>query len=290
MAGVQAPTKDSLLDYEWKLLNIRTQLESMETPVKNKYINTINYHLVNYDKKFRMVSRLSSTEMTRTQAGVARALKYVQSLPVNNYAELDDTLCKARDFLPYVGITEQEAGSAFDYLNQCESRLNTVDGVTFSSRDEAAKARQELPTIANIMNGLQPPAKDALLDYEQVLLYKLSQLEQLTTAIKSKYINQINSYLTTFDENFRRVSLIKVCATREEAAKERALKFVKSKTYNTVADVSAARQELNALIPKLGITLQQADSATSYLQSTENKLTGVGGGALLSGLFGKKKK
>lgn len=290
MDGVQPPTKESLLDYEQRLLKIRSQLEQLETLVKNKYINTINNHLVSFDKKFRMVSMLSSNEMTRTQAGAARALKYAQNLPVNNYSEMDTAVCKTREFLPLVGITEAEASSAFAYLNQCEAKLNTVDGVTLPNREEAAKARQELTTIASIMNGVQPPPKDALLDYEQLLLYKRSLLEQLTTVVKLKYINQINKYLTAFDENFRRVSLIKTCATREEAAKERALKFVKSKTYNTVADVNAARQALSVILPNLGITFQQADSAVKFLQSTEDKLNGVGGGSMFSGLFGKRKK
>ncbi len=77
--------------------------------------------------------------------------------------------------------------------------------------------------------------------------------------VKDKYIGIIKKHLVDFDEKFRKVSLIKTAATREEAAKERALKFVKSKTYNTVTDVNNARNELAELLPELGHNIRAGD-------------------------------
>lgn len=116
------------------------------------------------------------------------------------------------------------------------------------------------------------------------------KLSQLRTHVKDKYIGIIKKHLVDFDEKFRKVSLIKTAATREEAAKERALKFVKSKTYNTVTDVNNARNELAELLPELGITSEQATEANEYLTNTENKLNGTAPQSKLKGVFGMFKK
>ena len=100
----------------------------------------------------------------------------------------------------------------------------------------------------------------------------------------------MKKHLVDFDEKFRKVSLIKTAATREEAAKERALKFVKSKTYNTVTDVNNVRNELAELLPELGITSEQATEANEYLTNTENKLIGAAPPSKLKGVFGMFKK
>lgn len=114
-----------------------------------------------------------------------------------------------------------------------------------------------------------PPQNEPLLSYERNLLEIEDKLSQLRTPVKDKYIGIIKKHLVDFDEKFRKVSLIKTAATREEAAKERALKFVKSKTYNTVTDVNNARNELAELLPELGITSEQATEANEYLTNTE---------------------
>ena len=72
--------------------------------------------------------------------------------------------------------------------------------------------------------------------------------------------------------------------------KERALKFVKSKTYNIVEDVENARTELTALLPNLGITLEQATEATTYLNNTENKIKGISTGSKFGNFMNKFKK
>ena len=287
MDTVKAPNSESTLSYETELLKTKKEIEGFQTDIKNSYIKKLDSLLQDFEKSFCNVGWKT---LTRKEAGIERALIFAKKLPVGNYEELDESIQKLKDYLPELGVDYEEATSTSDYFNSCERKLNTVDGVPCSDREEAAKARKELEIVRAIMNDVQPPTKESLLDYEQKLLNVRSEFEKLETPLKTKYVNLINGYLSSFDEKFRRISLIKLCATREEAAKERALKFVKSKTYNTLTDVANVREELNNLLPNLGITLEQADSATNHLQSMENKINGVGGGSIFSGLFGRKKK
>ena len=115
-------------------------------------------------------------------------------------------------------------------------------------------------------------------------------VESFTTAVKNKYLGIIQRYLSDFDEKFRRVSLIKVCATRKEAANEKALKFVKSKTYNTLDDVQNAREELAQYLPKLGISMDEATSATEFLLNNENRINGVSTGSKIGDFMNRFKK
>src|SRR5699024_2460148 len=98
-------------------------------------------------------------------------------------------------------------------------------------------------------------------------------------------------YLNEFDEKFRRISLIKVAATRQEAAKERALRFVKSKTYNNSCDIDNTRKELlNDLLPELGITAEQSAEALDYLVTIDKKLKGEVTGTKIGGFMNKFKR
>ena len=288
MSQVQKPDPHSLLDYEQGLFEVKAKLESYKTPIKNKYIAIIDDYIAKFDVTFKQTGLFQKVE-TREQAAQIRALNLVRSIavPPCGYAEVDNAIQALNDTLPKLGIDISQAIDATQYIQSQENRLNTVDGVVLSSREEAALARQELTDIQNIMFKVAPPTNEPLLSYEKNLLDIQDKLSVYQTPIKNKYIGIIKKHLVDFDEKFRKVSLIKTAATREEAAKERALKFVKSKQYNTITDVENARNELNNLLPELGITMEQATEAAAHLVNVENKLNGIAPESKLKGMFGK---
>lgn len=290
MSGVTPPTKESLLSYEKNLLSVREQLSAFETDVKRKYLGTVEGYLAKFDELFRQTGVFSKAE-TREAAAQEKALKLVKTVAPStcDYADVDRAHRELEALLPEIGIELSQAFAATQYLEEREKALNTVDGVVFPSREAAALARSEFAEIRDIMQPVAAPTSDSLLDYEQDLLERRSRLEGYQTAVKDKYLALTQKYLQEFDEKFRKVSLLKTAATREEAAKERALKFVKSKTYTTVNDVEAARAELIALLPRLGITAEQAEEAERYLTDTTDKLNGAPTAAK-TGFFGRFKK
>ena len=291
MSDVPKPNPDLLLDYEQKLFDVKAKLESYKTPVKDKYIAIIDDYITKFDTTFKTTGAFSKAE-TRQQAAQIRALKLVKSIAPTGctYDDVDKAIKALDDTLPKLGIDKTLATDATDYIQAQEDKLNTVDGVVLPDRENAALAKKELEEIQNIMFKVAPPQNEPLLSYERNLLEIEDKLSQLRTLVKDKYIGIIKKHLVDFDEKFRKVSLIKTAATREEAAKERALKFVKSKTYNTVTDVNNVRNELAELLPELGITSEQATEANEYLTNTENKLNGTAPQSKLKGVFGMFKK
>lgn len=291
MKSVTPPTKDSLLSYEKHLIEILELLKPFQTDIKNKYINLVNSYIQKFDVLFKQIGMFKQAE-TRQEAAQDKALKLVKSIAPNtcNYCDVDRATEELNNLLPEIGIDISQAFAATQYIKSQEDRLNTVDGVLMSTRDEAKLAQTELSQIQAIMCKVVPPTSESLMDYETTLLQYKSEIEAFTTNVKNKYLGIIQKHLSDFDEKFRRVSLIKVCATREEAAKEKALKFVKSKTYTVLADVQKAREELTELLPKLGITMEQATEATTFLTNNENRINGVSTGSKFGGFINKFKK
>lgn len=291
METVAPPTKDSLLSYEKHLFEVLELLNPFQTAIKNRYIQLVNDYIKKFDTLFKQISMFKQAE-TRQEAAQDKALKLVKSIAPNTcgYAEVDRATQELTNILPELGIDISQAFAATQYIQTQEERLNTVDGVVMSSREETQTAKTELSQIQVVMSKIVPPTGESLLDYEAQLLQYRSEIENFTTAVKNKYLGIIQKYLTDFDEKFRRVSLIKICATREEAAKEKALKFVKSKNYNIVADVENARNELLQFLPKVGISIEQATEATTFLNNTEDKLNGVSTGSKFGSFINKFKK
>ena len=291
MKSVEPPTKDSLLSYEKHLFEILELLNPFKTNIKDKYIKLVNDYVQRFDSLFKQISVFKQAE-TREEAAQDKALKLVKAIAVNTcgYEEVDRASQELNNLLPEIGIEIAQAFAATQYIRSQEDRLNTVDGVVMASREEAALARTELSQIGIIMSKIQPPTLESLIDYETELLENKMAVESFTTAVKNKYLGIIQRYLSDFDEKFRRVSLIKVCATRKEAANEKALKFVKSKTYNTLDDVQNAREELAQYLPKLGISMDEATSATEFLLNNENRINGVSTGSKIGDFMNRFKK
>ncbi len=291
MKDVRPPASDDLLSYERNLNEIKKQLEEFHTPVKQKYIDQVESYLNKFDEVFRQISVFRRAE-TRAEAAQAKALKHVQKIAPHNtstYENVDQAMESLKEFLPEIGLELAQASAATEYIQGEEDRLNTVDGVVLGSREEAARAREEFAQIESIMNQIAPPDNHSLLSYERFLLQQKEIINQFFTPVKDRHLAQIDKYLQTFDEKFRRISLIKVAATREEAAKDKALKFVKGKNPETLEQVAAAREELKALLPELGIQWEQCTEAENYLTAAENKINGITSGSKMGGLFGKFK-
>lgn len=271
MENVQAPTNDALLDYEAYLLNVKNSVEQFKTPVRDKYLRRIDYYLQEFDNKFRKIS-LVKTAATREEAAQFKALKFVKS---KNYSVVDDVY-RARnelnDFLPLVGLTIEQATQAAGFLAETERGLNTVGGVALGSAEEADKARKELAEIQSIMNNVYPPKNDSLMDYEQHILSIREQISSFTTDVKLKYIATLDSYLSDFDVKFRKISLFKTAATREEAGKAKALSFVKSQPYKTHEDVAQIRARFKEMLPLWGLTEQQAIEAVEYIDKLDQRV------------------
>lgn len=288
MNTVEQPTKDSLLSYERNLLEIREKIQQQfMTPVKEKYIGIINKNLEKFDDLFKYTGAFTKVG-TREEAAQDKALKFVKNLVDTNstYDNIDNAKAELEKFLPEIGIELSQAVAANQYIQTHENRLNTVDGVVFDSREGAAKGKQELEEITGIMSTVVPPENNALLDYERNILDVKSRVEQFQTDVKLKYIGILQQHLKSFDEKFRKISLLKVAATREEAARDKALKFVKTRTYNAVSDVENAHNDLAALLPNLGIEMEQAVEAADYLASVKNRLESGKTGGFMS-LFKK---
>ncbi len=276
MGNLASPTRESTLKYEKDALSVKEQLENLKTDVKLKYIEEVDVNLKKFDKLFT-----ESNTISREDKGKKLALIFAKSQEIKNYEQLDEAKQKLIDYLPETGLSDiSEAEETCDYLQSLENKLNTVDEVIFDSREAAAEGRIEYDAITKIMENVNAPTNDSLLDYEADLLKVKSSLEQFKTPIREKYINRINIFLQEFDNKFRKISLVKTAATREEAAQFKALKFVKSKNYSMVDDVYRARKELNDFLPLVGLTIEQATQAAAFLAETERGLNTVGGVAL----------
>lgn len=274
MQGVQPPSENSLLSYEKKLLEIRGQLAALTSPIKERYINIINSYLGEFDVMFRQMGSFGIAQ-TREEAARYKADCYVRGFihEQYSYSDIDNAYASLQAFLPELGLNINQAAEAMQFLQQMENNLNTVDGIIFNSRDSARLGREELAQISAIMNTIQPPTNDSLLDYEQNVIKAGNEINGFQTNIKLKYLDILRHYLADFDEKFRRVSLVKTAATREEAAQQRALKYVKSLEYNTLNDVNMAKAGLTNLLPYLGINFQQANEAVAYVLEMESRLT-----------------
>lgn len=292
MNEVQPPKPNSLLSYERNLLYIKDKLMQYKTPIKNKYISTIDKYLIKFDEQFKQIGLLKKAE-TREEAAKYKALKLVKSIAGINctYGDIDKAFEELKNILPEIGIDIEQAKNAVNYLNDQENRVNTVDGVVLSSREDAKLANDELSKIQIIMKEVTPPESEPYLSYERKLLNCRNEIEKFVTPVKNKYLSIIQKYLNEFDEKFRRISLIKVAATRQEAAKERALRFVKSKTYNNSCDIDNTRKELlNDLLPELGITAEQSREALDYLVTIDKKSKGEVTGTKIGGFMNKFRK
>lgn len=119
MQGLTPPTKDSTLEYEWDLLKIKEDfVEKFKTKLKDKYLVTIDRYLADFDKKFCTISLFKKG--TRKEAGKAKALNFVKQQSTDTAEQRETALNNLRGYLPKIGISEEEATEALEYLKKKE--------------------------------------------------------------------------------------------------------------------------------------------------------------------------
>lgn len=123
IAKIEAPTKDSLLDYEENLLKLKDEYTNQfSSEIAQKYAETIEKYLSEFDKLFCSVGILKS-RLERKEAGETRAVKYAKELDVSTEQAVQESKEKLKAFLPLVGLTEGEAQKAFETIDKQREKL-----------------------------------------------------------------------------------------------------------------------------------------------------------------------
>ena len=104
---------------------------------------------------------------------------------------------------------EEYIGILTSKLNEIDENNRTVDGILFSSKEDAMKAEQEYADIMLIMNGVNQ-------NDEESVKSALNSLAGRNTALADKYTEKLNGMLLSYDVEYRTFKG-KVCDTREQA-------------------------------------------------------------------------
>ena len=162
-------------------------------------------------------------------------------------------------------------------LDCFDVRYRTVDGTVFVTREEADMARKEFNSIMKILEGVNPPSKTSMLDYEENIKEKLSTLQSdYSTVVVNKYIAMLQKYLSDFDRLFRKVSLFGD-NTREDAAQKRLKTEMSRIKYSSWADVDDAKLLLDDLTKKLGIDRSFVPEYDKMIEEQEIRLKTIDG-------------
>lgn len=285
LSGVNPPDKTSMLDYEE---NVKEKIQILQTNystiIANKYIQLLEKYLVDFDVLFRKVSLFGDN--SREDAAQKRLKTEMSRLKFLSWQDVDNAKILLDELTQKLGINRSFVPEYDKMIEDNEIRLKTIDGVYFETREAADFARQEYDSIIQLLADVKPPKKTDLLDYEWMVKDKLEKLNsQYNTLIKNKYIELLNKYLVDFDDVFCQISMFKK-GTREEAAKAKALKFVKDSKMISVMDVENIRAKLISMLPSIGLQQIDVAEAEQYLEQRKNDI--VNGVSTTSGSkFGK---
>lgn len=220
------------------------------------------------------------------------ALAYVKE----HQGETEEDAVKAKEeLINYCKDIQLEVSDELECMKYINKRLEefdiqyrTVENIVCMTRESADQSRGELPEIHEFMKDVRAPLDDDLLDYEENLKVKKEEFSaKFKSEIAAEYIKKMDGYLIKFDEQFCNVGLFKTVG-RQEAGACRALKFVKKLNYKTIDDINAAYSLLDEFLPKVGITKDEAQDATNYIEKQRQKVEKGKTGGLFGGLFGKK--
>lgn len=187
------------------------EISKFDTQVKTSYLDQLNSYLEKYENNARTYRGVTYDTIEQAQEAEAEykiTRDIFQQLNMNN-----EEAVKAA----YEKISHNKYNVADDFKTQLEAKLHefdiqhrTVDGILFDTIEEADKAREELNDIINILNTLDP-------NNEPTMLQAKTTIEAMTTAVKKKYIGQLNEMLYRYDVNVRTFNGV-TYDTREEAA------------------------------------------------------------------------
>lgn len=283
LEGINPPDKTSMLDYEE---NVKQKLQILKseysTVIVGKYIAKLQKYLTDFDVLFRKVSLFGDT--SREDAAQKRLKTEMSHIKYNSWEDVDNAKLLLDELTGKLGIDRSLVPEYDKMIENNEIRLKTIDGHYFETREEADEARQEYFSIQELLSDVKPPKKTDLLDYEWKIKEKLERVSSdYNTIIKSKYIDLLNKYLADFDDTFCQLSMFKK-GTRIEAAKAKALKYVKDAKLSSTIDVENTRKQLIDLLPNLGLQREDIVEAEQYLDQKRNEIVN---GVPSSGGFGK---
>ena len=261
-SGLTEEQRKSLLVQSFNLNPFNKELYSImlgNYPNESKSITEIaKFFGVNLDyEKDKIALDFLSSRVGNTEEQAKRAkeelLKFYQQIGVEKYQELES----------YKQIQK--------ILDEYDLKFRTVDNEVFATREEAELARKELPEIMEIMKKISPPTINSTLEYEADLLkIKEDFQNRFSSGLKTKYLTKIDKYLADFEFKFCKISMFK-SGTRKEAAKVKALNFVKQQKTDTAIDRETALDNLRRYLPKIGLSEQEATEALEYLKKKEHE-------------------
>lgn len=187
-----------------------------------------------------------------------------------------------------IDLTVDQDCKCIQYIDKIladfDLKYRTVDQVVCETREGADFARSELDNIREFMKQVAEPTSESLLDYESDLIEKRRIFEEsFQSELKQKYLRQFDQYLSDFDKKFCSMGIFKK-GDRKQAARDKALKYVKKLDCSSPDKVSEAYVLLEEFLPRVGITLEEADEAVQYL---EKKRSAKGLFGSVGKLFGK---
>lgn len=238
------------------------------------------------------------------------ALKYVK----DNQGDTEESAIDAKklliEYCNSINLPISDNLECFTYIDgliaDFDLKYRTVDGVECSTREAADFSREELPAIKEFMESVTPLKGDPLLPYEKDLLSKKDVFENtFSSEVSKKHLDTINSYLEKFEKQFCKTQIFS-SVSREQAAKDRALKYAKGLKFSNLEEYEREYEKfIQFLEPNLGITIDEAGEAKAYLEKKKARLEKVNSidlssissnissgvnniGGALKGLFGKK--
>lgn len=119
MESIQPPTKDDTLEYEEELKKKRDEFaETFQSKLKDKYLAQIDKYLLDFDKKFCTISLLKRG--TRKESAKVKAVNFLKKQDTSTKENREEALEKLREYLPKIGLLEEEATEALEYLKKKE--------------------------------------------------------------------------------------------------------------------------------------------------------------------------
>ena len=186
------------------------------------------------------------------------------------------------DYCKQIFLNEETAEKAAEpideRLKKIDEEKRTVDDYICSTHEAASKAREELSGIQEFMKDITPVQGEISLLYEKELLAKREEFDKtFSSELKDKYLEVFDRYLEDFDNKFCKSKLIGGKRSREQAARDRALEFVKKGPIFNMEQYEKMVQSLKDYVePNLGITFEEAVEARDYLEKKRIKLTDGG--------------
>ena len=294
-SDVRPPEASDQVAYEQLLFEKRDLIEKkFETKMKDPYLALIQQYLKEFDLQMHSVQQFPNGKVTifNTREEAAEARKERDELDKVfqdvRPPKQDEQIAYELNLLEIRKTIATNFKSTFKdyYIQKIDQFLNDFHNeyrfinlkrfgirMPMGSREEAIKAHEELIEIEKIFFDVFPPVNESLLDYEQKLLAKRHLIEtKFQTQLKGYYLNLINQYLMDFDLKFRSINLFR-SGTREEAAREKVVKLMKSFQIFTYEDLLRARQTVESFLPLVGLTWAHIPEHANTFHMIEQKLT-----------------